>query len=239
MQIFYHQELDPGQRPPYITRLGEDESKHAVKAMRLKPGDKIQLTDGRGYYYEGTILDAGRGGCGVEIVQIRQGYDFDAPRLQLAVSPLKNPDRLEWLVEKAVETGLYRLSLILCERTEKPHVNTERLKRIAAAALKQSLGCWLPLIDEPIRLPAFLEEHDGRQGYIAWCEGELPTLWKTYQPGTDCVILTGPEGDFTQAEAGLAISNGLTAVSLGRQRLRTETAGLVCCLGFGLLNDNM
>jgi 16S rRNA (uracil1498-N3)-methyltransferase len=239
MLTFYHPELDPGQRPPYITRLGADESKHALKAMRLKPGDKVQLTDGKGYYYEGTILDTGRSSTGIEIDQCRQDFDFEAPRLHLAVSPLKNPDRLEWLVEKAVETGVYRLSLILCERTEKTHVNTERLKRIAAAALKQSLGSWLPLIDEPMRLPAFLEKYDGQEGFIAWCEGELPTLWKAYQPGRDCVILTGPEGDFSKDEAGLAINHGFRPVSLGSRRLRTETAGLVCCLGFRLLNENL
>ena len=138
MQVFYSDQLSPAMVLPARIKLNDEESHHAIKSMRLKNGDSLILTDGKGYHYKAMMAASAIPNAEVIVNEVRQVKDFDKPHLHLAISLLKNPDRLEWMLEKAVELEIDEISFIICERTEKPSVNMERMKRIAIAALKQS-----------------------------------------------------------------------------------------------------
>ena len=239
MNLFYCDDIPEKVALPLAARLGEDESRHALKVLRLGPGDPIWVTHGRGYHYTGTIHGTVGKTLELWLTEEIPLFDFTRPRMHLAVSPLKNPDRLEWLVEKATEAGIYRISFMLTRRTEKQGVNIERLKRITIAALKQSMGGWLPVLEGPVKFDSLINDADEAEKFIAVCEGEHPLLWDALSGQQDAVILIGPEGDFTPEEAAMAIAAGFKPVSLGKHRLRTETAGLVSIFAFQMKSCNL
>lgn len=155
-------------------------------------------------------------------------------RIHLAVAPTKQMDRYEWFVEKAVEIGVDRITPVIAERSERANLRTDRLHRVAISAMKQSQRAWLPRIDEPTRLKDLLCTDLPVHRYFGWCEGEHQPLMSAYQPSNDALVLIGPEGDFTPAEASQLRRGGAVAVSLGAARLRTETAALVACTWMSL-----
>jgi len=237
MQVFYSDQLSPAMVLPARIKLNDEESHHAIKSMRLKNGDSLILTDGKGYHYKAMMAASAIPNAFVIVNEVRQVKDFDKPHLHLAISLLKNPDRLEWMLEKAVELEIDEISFIICERTEKPSVNMERMKRIAIAALKQSMGACLPNIYGPLLFDEFLENYNPRwRGFIAWCEERNNILWEVCPQNTDIVVIIGPEGDFSNREVNKAISKGFVPVNLGRKRLRAETAGLTSIMWFHLFN---
>lgn len=239
MNLFYCEQIPENAVPPLAVILDEEESRHAQKVLRLQPGDEIWITSGRGYHYRGQITGMKGKNLEVWLTEALNLYNFSRPRLHLAISPLKNPDRLEWLVEKATEMGVFRITLMLTRRTEKLRVNLERLKRLSVAALKQSLGAWMPLLEGPVKFNELLASAQEVEKYIAWCEGENPLLWEQLSGLKDAVILIGPEGDFTPEEAMEAQQHGFQSVSLGQHRLRTETAGLVSIFAFQTQSRNL
>ncbi|MCL2245548.1 MAG: 16S rRNA (uracil(1498)-N(3))-methyltransferase [Lentimicrobiaceae bacterium] len=214
--------------------LSSEESKHITKSMRLKEGTSIWITDGKGTLAKATVTNIFRELCTVEISE-RSFYEKSTiKQLHLAVAPTKNPDRMEWLVEKAVEIGVAQISFILCERSERKHVDLNRLHRIAVAALKQSNGTWLP----ELRTISFLQLINESSEIladklIAYCEDQEESIeiahFKYQQK--DALFLIGPEGDFTPQEIHAAKIQGFQPVSLGEKTLRTETAALfvTCC----------
>ncbi len=237
MQVFYSHKLYSAMALPARITLDEEESRHAIKSMRLKNGDSIILTDGKGYHYKAMIEASDGHNAEVMVKEVVQVKDFNKPHLHLAISLLKNPDRLEWMLEKAVELEIDDISFIICERTEKLHINQDRMKRIAIAALKQSMGAWLPNISGPIPFNEFLENYNPlSKGFIAWCEEKDSILWEVYPRNADIVVMIGPEGDFSAQEVNKAINKGFIPVNLGRKRLRTETAGLTSIMWFHLIN---
>ncbi len=239
MNLFYCDDIPEKVPLPLVVKLGEDESRHALKVLRLGPGDSIRVTNGRGYHYMGTIQGTVDKSLEIRLTEEIPLFDFTRPRMHLAVSPLKNPDRLEWLVEKATEAGIYMVSFMLTHRTEKRGVNIDRLKRITVAALKQSLGGWLPVLKGPVKFDSLINETDESEKFIALCDGQHPLLWDALSGQQDAVILVGPEGDFTPEEAAMAIAAGFKPVSLGKHRLRTETAGLVSIFAFQMKSRNL
>jgi 16S rRNA (uracil1498-N3)-methyltransferase len=190
-------------------QLSEEESKHAVRVLRLNEGDAIDLLDGRGGLYTATVADANPKRCQLRITH----HETVAPRpyfTHVAVAPTKNLDRMEWFVEKAVEIGVERISFLRCARSERRELKLERLEKIAISALKQSGQAWLP-----------------ETTFIAHLEaGERTALAQVASAGLGCCVLIGPEGDFTPAEINLALGRGIRPVTLGASRLRTETAAL-------------
>ena len=207
--------------------LGEDESRHCVKVLRLAEGDHITVVDGKGKSYECHIDQAHSKHCHVAIDEVREEPPSWGHRIVVAVSPTKNLDRMEWLTEKCTEMGIDKLVPLLCHNSERKVLKTERLKKIAVSAMKQSKSEMTPLKD-------VLEgEFEGNR-FIAYCDMMLPrelrrSFAKEYVPGADTLVLVGPEGDFSPEEVELALKKGFRPVSLGESRLRTETAAMVAC----------
>ncbi|MCW5898669.1 MAG: 16S rRNA (uracil(1498)-N(3))-methyltransferase [Flavobacteriales bacterium] len=215
-------------------RLPDEEAHHAVHVLRLKPGDRIGLLDGRGTRATAELIVADKHGARATILdRVLEGPERKA-RIHLAVAPTKQQDRIEWLVEKAVETGVDRITPLLTRRTERDRLRTDRLLRVAIAAMKQSRRAWLPTIDAPLALDVLLREELPAQRYFGRCEGDRATLMERYDPAADALVLIGPEGDFTTEEAELMEQTGFTAISIGSARLRTETAALAACVWMGL-----
>jgi 16S rRNA (uracil1498-N3)-methyltransferase len=226
MHLFYLPDLDAP-----VVQFDEDESKHVVRVLRLKNGDTVQLTDGRGNLCVARISDDHPKRCRLDI----ESKTFREPqqpyRFHLAVAPTKNMDRMEWLLEKAVEIGLHRFSLLECEHSERAQVKPERLEKIAIAAMKQSQQSWLPVIDPICDFNAFIAAHASFAGNacIAHCGNGERKPFKTVT-AKNTLLLIGPEGDFSPAEVTLALQHNFHAVSLGDTRLRTETAALAGCM---------
>ena len=211
-------------------QLSEDESKHAVRVLRLGLGAPVALVDGRGTLARATIVEANPRRCLLQLT----ARELVPPRpryLHVAVAPTKNLDRLEWLVEKAVEVGLERLSFLRCARSERRDLKLERLEKIAVSALKQSGQAWLPQLDELLDFEKFLPELDPAATFIAHLEeGERTPLAQVIGAAPRCCVLIGPEGDFSPAEIAAALGRGIRPVTLGASRLRTETAALAAVL---------
>ena len=207
-------------------QLSEEESKHAVRVLRLNEGDAIDLLDGRGGLYTATVADANPKRCQLRITH----HETVPPRpyfTHVAVAPTKNLDRMEWFVEKAVEIGVERISFLRCARSERRELKLERLEKIAISALKQSGQAWLPQLDELVDYTAFVASIAPETTFIAHLEaGERTALAQVASAGLSCCVLIGPEGDFTPAEINLALGRGIRPVTLGASRLRTETAAL-------------
>lgn len=227
MQLFFGEKTADAE----IT-LSPEDSKHACKSLRNKRGDTIFVTDGKGEIYQCTILDDNMHQV---IVNIDKTATNPFPRdyyLHIAISPLKNPDRFEWFVEKATEIGIDEITPILCSRTEKGKVNIDRLNRIALSAAKQSIKAKLTQINEAVTFETFIQSSAGKvqQQFIAWCETENDKLlFEACKAKNPTLILIGPEGDFTKKEVQQSLQNGFTPISLGKSRFRTETAGMVAC----------
>lgn len=207
--------------------LDEENSRHAVQVLRMTAGSRLRLTDGRGLLLTGEISEAHKKHCTIRVLSAEQVL-APARKITLAISPLKNPSRLEWFLEKATELGVVEIVLLRCARTEKDKVRTDRLQAICISALLQSQQAWLPRLEEPVAFPDYILSCRQPVRLIAHCEpGEKAAI--TRLPGfpfSEAVLLIGPEGDFTPDEIRLALEHGFQPVSLGATRLRTETAGV-------------
>lgn len=237
MQLFYHKDIEAGG----ICTLDVEESRHAVKVLRCRVGDTLWVTNGRGEAFGCQVVVADGGGCVVEAsaeADVRFAPPVSIPRLHLAVAPTKNPSRMEWLVEKAVELGVDEVSLLHCEHSERGFLKTDRLEKLAVSAMKQSLHTLLPRIHPTVDFAQWIERVQEEQRLIAHCEeGKVrKSLPEAMEAGKATVVLIGPEGDFSPAEIAMATKYGFLPVSLGRARLRTETAALYAVAAFHLIN---
>lgn len=245
MQLFYCKDITP---EGYAT-LDAEESRHAVRVLRLREGDTMHVTDGQGHLYECRVVEASDKACTVETQGAAYPNDTfvyretrHAASLHLAVAPTKNPSRMEWLVEKAVEVGVGEITLLDCDHSERSFLKTDRLERLALSAMKQSLHLTLPRIHPAVKLREWLRTFAGGTPalqFIAHCEADQPRtpLATALEAGRDAVVLIGPEGDFSQEEIDLALACGFRPVSLGPSRLRTETAALYAAVAFSITND--
>ena len=214
--------------------LKEAEAAHAVRVLRLKLGDKVNLIDGRGSFYTGLIVEAHHKSCKIEIVDIQRQYGKRPYSLHIGIAPTKNIDRFEWFIEKATEIGIDEITPLICERSERKNINAERLQRVMIAAIKQSQKAYLPQLNEIAVFDEWIKTQTISQRFIAHCydiEGERQMLTKVYKHAMDAVIAIGPEGDFSMTEIKMALDCGFRGISLGNSRLRTETAGVVACYG--------
>ena len=236
MQVFYQPDL------PQALYLPEEEAKHCLRVLRHQPGDLINVTDGRGNLYEVQLgLQPGKK-ADFEIVQQLQHRIAKDYYIHIAIAPTKKSDRLEWFLEKAVEFGVDEISLLQCRNSERVKLNVERLQKKAVSAMKQSLNLQMPLIHELIKFPAFLQQFPSTtsRGFIAYVDESIPQHLKdAAQPKQSICVLIGPEGDFAPDEIELAIKAGLAPVSLGKSRLRTETAGIAACHILNLINEGV
>ncbi|WP_010661832.1 16S rRNA (uracil(1498)-N(3))-methyltransferase [Marinilabilia salmonicolor] len=229
MQIFYEPEI--------LTNggvLNEEESKHCIKVLRHKAGDQIYVIDGRGTRVLCSITEASPKACRVKIEQKETGQP-DAPACHIAIAPTKSIDRFEWFLEKSTELGIDRITPLLCHQSERRQIKLPRLDRVITAATKQCLRLWRPSIAELTEIKKFLDApHPEKYKFIAHCmedeRKELITELKKNKAKEDILILIGPEGDFAPEEVKMAIKNGFIPVVMGKNRLRTETAGIAACM---------
>lgn len=224
---------------PYATLL-PDESRHCVRVLRMGVGDEVWVTSGDGTMCRARVADPDDKACSVEIVERMENYGRRPFHLHLLVAPTKNTARIEWLVEKAVEIGVDRITPIICDHSERGVQKTDRLDRIALSAMKQSLKARRPQIDSPVKMIECVNAEmwkceSGK--FVCYCAGdERHTLRELYTPGTDAVVLIGPEGDFSPREIEAALTAGFQPVTLGDSRLRTETAALYAITALNFLN---
>lgn len=218
--------------------LEEQESKHAIRVLRLQVGDTVILIDGEGGWYEAVIRDDHPKRCLLSVSSHIENYKPLPYKLHIAISPTKNMERFEWFLEKATEIGISKVTPLMCHRTERKQVKMERLDRILVSAMKQSLKAFKPLLSEPVTLETFLKKEQEGSLAIAHCYpldrislGDLETTG-------NYTILVGPEGDFTEKELEAAIRAGYKPLHLGESRLRTETAGVHIASAVSVLNSS-
>lgn len=222
MHLFYTPDI------AHSHELPADEAAHALRVLRLQPGDEVRLTDGQGGFYHARISECNRKRCMVEVIEQEEQAPLWTGHLHLALAPTKNMDRMEWLAEKATEIGFDELTFLNCQWSERRIVKGERIEKILISAMKQSLKARLPKLNDITDFAQFVKQPVSGQKFIAHChEGEKSPLRQALQPGQDALVLIGPEGDFSPDEVALAVAEGFTPVTLGHTRLRTETAALV------------
>ena len=234
MNIFYSQNIDDN-----WIRLKAEEARHCVQVMRKKIGDCIYVVDGKGNFYECELVEGSKKSCVLSIQKIIQAYNQRSFYLHIAIAPTKNINRLEWFLEKATEIGIDEITPLLCFHSERKIIKTERLNRVLLTAMKQSLKAKLPQLNPMTPFKDFIKNRKlTEQNFIAHCqEGVQNHLKEKYQTKKNVSIMIGPEGDFSNDEILLALSNGFEAISLGTNRLRTETAGIVACHTVNLLSE--
>jgi 16S rRNA (uracil1498-N3)-methyltransferase len=221
MHSAYHSDFDSKTK---TLVLSEEESKHVVKVLRHVEGDQIEICNGKGIRAIAHITLSHPKKCAIEIVT--QKFE-EAPKkiIHLAIAPTKNMDRLEWLVEKATEIGVDKITLLQCKNNERKVVKMERLEKIALAAMKQSQRFYLPKMAELVSFKEFINKHP--KGGIAHCYDNDTSKVSIQDWEANGPLLIGPEGDFTLEEVNLARDKGYATIDLGKNRLRTETAGLL------------
>ncbi|MCD8102891.1 MAG: 16S rRNA (uracil(1498)-N(3))-methyltransferase [Alistipes sp.] len=233
MHLFYAPDITP----PEYTLEGQ-EGRHAVKVLRLRPGDTVGLTDGRGVLYTAEVVAADGAGCRLRVTGQQHGYGKRPYGLTMAVAPTKNGDRYEWFLEKATEIGCDRFVPVVCERSERRVFRPDRSARVITSAVKQSLSAYHPVLEEPVPFRELVSAGMAGNRFIAHCDRDFDRvhLADALTPGGENVIPIGPEGDFSPAEIELAYSCGFTGVSLGGARLRTETAAVMAAATVALAN---
>lgn len=220
MKLFY------GQIKDNQVSINDDEQQHIVKVLRMKEGEEIHVTDGEGKLASGKLVIEGKR-AGIEVSEIKENLPGFNPSLHIAIAPTKNIDRIEFFVEKAVEMGISEISIIVTEKTERKNINIDKIRKQAIAASKQSLRFHFPIIHDAIKLTDFLKGINPENTFVAHCHENLERMELKAIPKMEQItFLIGPEGDFSEKEISFLAENKIKAVSLGNQRLRTETAGV-------------
>lgn len=211
-----------------VCTLPEEESVHCSRVLRLRQGDLIEVVDGKGHVYSCEILNAHPKHTDLKIISKNAQQLHWSPTITLAVAPTKNMDRMEWLVEKAVEIGVNKLVFINCHNSVRRVVKGERIRKIIVSAMKQSLKAAIPEFVELIDIKDFLTQKDSSIKFVGYCDSETERqdFSTVYNGCSDITIMIGPEGDFTEEEIKTAIDVGYLPVTFGNTRLRTETAAL-------------
>ena len=235
MELFFSKDIDGS-----ICRLDQDESGHCVKVLRHRSGDEISVIDGCGTLYRCRITVDSPKGVEAMVLSSEEGWGGHPYRLHLAVCPTKNNDRYEWFAEKACEIGFDELSPVIGEHSERRVLKTARVEKVLISAAKQSLKAVVPVVNEPVSVKEFIAAQDGKGGaqdddtlrLIAYCFEDERIPRRSIKEvldgfdGTEIIVMIGPEGDFSKAEAEMALAAGFIPVHLGASRLRTETAAL-------------
>ena len=232
MHVFYTPDIATSCEMP------EEEAGHCLRVLRLTVGDEVMLTDGKGSFYKAVISAATNKRCQLKVIEELPQEKGWTGWLHLAMAPTKNMDRTEWFAEKATEIGFDELTFLNSRYSERKVIKTERIEKILVSAVKQSLKASKPVLNEMMDFNKFISQEFHGQKFICHCnEGEKKLLKDVVIPGEDAVILIGPEGDFSPEEVAKAMACGFIPVSLGKSRLRTETAALVAIHTLNLFNQ--
>jgi 16S rRNA (uracil1498-N3)-methyltransferase len=222
LSYFYEENIE---QPTHI--LSEETSRHCVQVLRMKEGEELQLTDGKGSLFTAAILEADKKHCTIKI-ESTENLKLKTQNVCIAISLLKNPSRFEWFIEKATEIGVSEIIPLICDHTEKQNFRFERMQNILISAMLQSKQTWLPQLHQPKKFIDLLDEDFNGLKLIAHCaEDEKRSISDIDHFFKSKLILIGPEGDFSKEEIEIALTKNFIPVSLGNTRLRTETAGIV------------
>lgn len=217
------------------TELLADEASHAVRVLRMKPGDEMVLMDGVGTFFKAEVAVASPHHCVYRVLEEMPQLPQWHGRYHIAMAPTKLMDRTEWMLEKVTEIGVDEVSLLNCDNSERRVAKPARLEKILVSAMKQSRKAWKPVLNDMAAFRKFVSEPRGGMKFIAHCYEEIP---RTYLYDELCgrdvseavTVLIGPEGDFTPDEVRMAVDAGYVSVNLGQSRLRTETAAMVAVM---------
>jgi 16S rRNA (uracil1498-N3)-methyltransferase len=233
MQVFYAPDIKGN---TYI--LDEKESRHIVRVMRMSKGAPVMLIDGFGNLYNGIITDPDPKRCKISVTGVTREFEERNYRIHLAVSPLKNAERFEWMIEKIVEIGIDEITPLISHHTEKTGIREERITNIVISAMKQSLKARKPVLNSPAHFDEFIASVNSHVKLVAHCNSSVDRakITEACPPGEDVTIMIGPEGDFSEKEIKDATKYGFISIHLGNSRLRTETAGIAACLSVYLIN---
>lgn len=234
MQLFYNPDIHEATSS---FTFDKEESKHIVKVLRKSVGDVLHITNGLGWMFDAEIINADIKKCQANISNAKQHPKRDY-KLHIAVAPTKMNDRFEWFLEKATEIGIDTITPILCDHSERKVIKLDRFEKILQSAMKQSLQCYLPTINQLTPFNNFVNQDFEGQKYIAHCEdSDRKSLKSQLKPDQDIVILIGPEGDFSVKEIETALQHNFIPVTLGNTRLRTETAAIAACHSVAFVNE--
>jgi 16S rRNA (uracil1498-N3)-methyltransferase len=234
MQLFYNPDINETSEFFFFDK---EESKHIVKVLRKNGGDILFVTNGLGFLFKTEITLASENKCQVKIVSFEK-QQRPKPELHLAVAPTKMNERYEWFLEKATEIGVSEITPIICDHSERKVLKTERMEKILLSAMKQSNQYFLPKLNEPIAFREFVSKEYNGLKFIAHCEEtDKKSLKSQLLPDKDCLIMIGPEGDFSEKEINLALEEKFMPVALGETRLRTETAAIVASQSVVFFNE--
>ena len=218
--------------------LTEEESNHAVRVLRMKEGESLEIIDGLGNLFQAEIIVANHKKCEVRITNCIHDYKKRDFSIHLAVAPTKNLDRIEWMAEKITEIGVDEITPLLCDHSERKVIKNDRIEKIIISAAKQSQKAFVPKFNDMCHFRDFVSKERTGDLFIAHCyNNEKKLLSKTYEPNHSATILIGPEGDFSEEEIKLALRCKFIPVSLGENRLRTETAAVVGVHTLNLINE--
>lgn len=221
LPIFFQEEITIA--PTFA--LNYETSKHVIQVLKMKTGNQIQLTNGKGQLLTAEIIDPDKRSTRVKNITV-SNTPASQSQISIALSLLKNTSRFEWFIEKATELGVSEIIPMICARTERPHFRQDRMRNIMISAMLQSRQVWMPSFGEPVTFDEVVKESLHQNKFIAHCdEGDKRQL-SQQSKSVSSLILIGPEGDFTNEEISLAIENKFIPVSLGSTRLRSETAGV-------------
>ena len=222
--------------------LPADEAMHALRVLRLQSGDEMMLMDGQGNYYRAEVTLAHTKHCLYEIRETLPQERQWAGHVHLAIAPTKMMERMEWLIEKAVEVGVDEISFLNCQFSERRIIKMQRAEKIMISAVKQSHKAWAPQLNEVVTFAEFIAQPFEGRKYIAHCYEEVARTYlynelRKPADSDDALVLIGPEGDFSIDEVRQAVAHGFQSVHLGKSRLRTETAGLAAVMMMQLAKE--
>ncbi|MDG1743323.1 MAG: 16S rRNA (uracil(1498)-N(3))-methyltransferase [Polaribacter sp.] len=235
MQLFYNSEISIETKQITFDKI---ESKHIVRVLRKKENDILKITNGKGYLFDVKISFANDKKCLADIVAVTEKKNPRNYYLHIAIAPTKNNDRMEWFLEKATEIGIDEITPIICKNSERRIVKLERFEKIIQSAMKQSLKFTLPKLNEPRKFSDFINQNLDGKICIAHCEKQEKKLLKSVIDASEKVtVLIGPEGDFSSDEINKALMKKIIPITLGKSRLRTETAALVAVNSVSFINE--
>ncbi len=233
MNIFYKKEISGDS-----IELNVEESRHCIKVLRLRKGDHVILMNGLGSVFEAVIQIPDPKSCRLKIIKEEKPPNIRSYQLTIAIAPTKNMDRFEWFTEKSTEIGIDRIIPLICQHSERKEIKPDRLEKILISAMKQSGQLYLPELSASTSFKDLINKTFQGEKFIAHCEaGAKKELKNSITPGTNVLVLVGPEGDFDPEEIRIALAGGFIPVSMGESRLRTETAGVVACHTVCLVNQ--
>ena len=207
-------------------KINDEEQQHIVKVLRMREGEEIFVTDGNGNLAKGNLVFEGKK-VSLDVKEIKENLPEFSPKLHIAIAPTKNIDRIEFFIEKATEMAISEITILQTEKTERKNLNIDKLRKQAIAASKQSLRFHFPKINDVTKLSDFLKNINPETTFVAHCDASFErTEISKIKNVENLTFLIGPEGDFSEKEIKLLSEKGIKAVSLGNQRLRTETAGI-------------